>query len=49
MPDVGVQATMALLRRPAPGEGFDEVATVRWDGAGGFKVAPVDMEDVGGR
>jgi predicted kinase len=49
VPDVGVRATMALLRRPAPGEGFDEVATVRWDGAGGFKVAPVDREDVGGR
>jgi predicted kinase len=49
VPAVGVRATMALLRRSAPGEGFDEVATVRWDGAGGFNVAPVDVEDAGGR
>jgi predicted kinase len=49
VPDVGVRATMAVLRRPTPGDGFDEVATVRWDGSGGFKVAPVDMGDVGGR
>jgi len=49
VPEVGVRATMALLRQPAPGDGFDEVLTVRWDEAGGFQVTPAGVEDAGGR
>lgn len=38
VPEVGVRATMARLRRPETADGFDAVLTVRFDGAGGFDV-----------
>ncbi|WP_051301019.1 AAA family ATPase [Actinomadura rifamycini] len=34
VPDVGVYATLKRLRRPGPGDGFDELWTVRPDGRG---------------
>ncbi len=38
VPDVGIHATHGRLRRPAPGDGFDAVYGVRFDGRGGFEV-----------
>jgi hypothetical protein len=38
VPDVGVLATLKLLRRPSPSDGFDGVREVRFDGRGGFEV-----------
>lgn len=38
VPDVGVLATLNLLRRPSPSDGFDAVRAVRFDGRGGFEV-----------
>jgi len=38
VPDVGVYATIKILREPGPADGFDEVHTVRFDGSGGFDV-----------
>ncbi|MGV9253574.1 AAA family ATPase [Streptomyces sp. NPDC003697] len=40
VPDVGVRATLVRLRRPGPGDGFDAVFDVRFDGRGGFEVTP---------
>lgn len=40
VPEVGIKATMARLRRPETANGFDEVLTVRLDGKGGFEVRP---------
>lgn len=40
VPEVGLFTTLKLLRRPTPGEGFDAVFEVRFDGAGGFTVTP---------
>ncbi|MFD0901568.1 AAA family ATPase [Actinomadura sediminis] len=42
VPDVGVYATLKRLRRPEPGDGFDELWSVRPDGRGGFAVAPLE-------
>ncbi|OLT13445.1 kinase [Actinomadura sp. CNU-125] len=42
VPDVGVYATLKRLRRPGPGDGFDELWTVRPDGRGGFAVASLE-------
>lgn len=38
VPEVGIKATMARLRHPDEQDGFDEVLTVRFDGAGGFTI-----------
>lgn len=38
VPEVGIRATMARLRRPNEQDGFDEVLTVLFDGAGGFTI-----------
>jgi hypothetical protein len=38
VPDVGLYATIKILREPTPADGFDELHTVRSDGAGGFDV-----------
>ncbi|MFD3534755.1 AAA family ATPase [Streptomyces sp. NPDC058664] len=40
VPDVGILATFTRLRRPTPGDGFDAVYEVRFDGRGGFLVRP---------
>ncbi|WP_461083911.1 AAA family ATPase [Streptomyces deserti] len=44
VPDVGIHATHARLRRPSPADGFDAVFSVRFDGQGGFDVRPADEE-----
>lgn len=49
VPEVGVRATLARLRRPGPADGFDVVLDVRFDGAGGFEVGPAGMEAPSGR
>jgi predicted kinase len=36
VPDVGLYATIKILREPGPADGFDEVHTVGFDGNGGF-------------
>ncbi|MDN0196536.1 AAA family ATPase [Streptomyces sp. S.PNR 29] len=38
VPDVALHATLKRLRRPSPGDGFDAVLDVRFDGRGGFEV-----------
>ncbi|WP_173426433.1 ATP-binding protein [Amycolatopsis orientalis] len=38
VPDVGLYATLKRLRRPGAEDGFDELYTVGFDGAGGFVV-----------
>jgi hypothetical protein len=38
VPDVGLCATIKILRRPTEADGFDEVHTVTFDGGGGFDV-----------
>lgn len=38
VPEIGIYATLKRLRRPSPSDGFDELWTVRFDGAGGFDV-----------
>jgi predicted kinase len=38
VPDVGLYATIKILREPTTADGFDEVQTVRFDGHGGFDV-----------
>ncbi|AEW99375.1 AAA family ATPase [Streptantibioticus cattleyicolor] len=40
VPDIGVRATAARLRRPSTADGFDAVREVRFDGHGGFEVRP---------
>lgn len=40
VPVAGLKATSARLREPTAEDGFDEVATVRFDGHGGFDVRP---------
>ncbi|GAA5192778.1 hypothetical protein GCM10023322_53080 [Rugosimonospora acidiphila] len=42
VPDVGLHATAKRLRRPLPGDGFDRLYVVRFDGTGGFDVLPAD-------
>ncbi|MCA6091081.1 ATP-binding protein [Streptomyces sp. SCA3-4] len=42
VPDVGVYATLKRLRRPRRADGFDAVYEVRFDGRGGFLVAPTE-------
>lgn len=49
VPDVGVQATMARLRRPGTADGFDAVLAVRFDGRGGFDVCPDHQGGTSGR
>jgi predicted kinase len=44
VPDVGIFATRKRLRRPRRSDGFDELYLVRFDGAGGFDVQPLDEE-----
>lgn len=38
VPEVGFYSTLAILRQPTVGEGFDAVFSVRFDGHGGFTV-----------
>jgi len=38
VPEAGLRATLARLRRPGTGDGSEAVRTVRFDGAGGFAV-----------
>jgi predicted kinase len=38
VPDVGLYATIKILREPSLADGFDAVYTVRFDGSGGFDV-----------
>lgn len=38
VPDVGLYATIKILREPTTADGFDEVHTVTFDGGGGFDV-----------
>ncbi|MFI7675991.1 AAA family ATPase [Actinophytocola sp. NPDC049390] len=38
VPDVGLYATIKILREPTAADGFDELHTVRFDGTGGFDV-----------
>ncbi|WP_307842979.1 ATP-binding protein [Streptomyces triculaminicus] len=42
VPDIGVYATLKRLRRPRRADGFDAVYEVRFDGHGGFLVAPAE-------
>lgn len=49
VPEVGVRAAMARLRRPEVADGFDAVVAVRVDDAGGFCVAPARPEIADGR
>ena len=41
VPDVGLYDTLKRLRAPTPADGFDRRYAVRFDGAGGFFVAPM--------
>ncbi len=41
VPDVGLYATLQRLRPPTPGDGFDRLYRVCFDGAGGFDVRPL--------
>jgi predicted kinase len=41
VPDAGLRATLARLRCPGPGDGFDAVLAVRFDGHGGFLLSPL--------
>lgn len=38
VPDVGLYATIKILREPTTADGFDEIRTVGFDGNGGFDV-----------
>lgn len=44
VPEVGVRAVMARLRRPELADGFDAVMAVRFDGDNGFHVVPAGLE-----
>lgn len=48
VPDVGVYATLKRLRRPRRADGFDAVYEVRFDGHGGFLVAPAEERPASG-
>lgn len=41
VPDVGMYATLKILRRPARADGFDQLWVVRPDGTGGFTVTEI--------
>ncbi len=45
VPDVGLYATLARLRRPRRADGFDRLFVVDVDGAGGFHIAPMTEQD----
>jgi predicted kinase len=45
VPEVGLYATLKRLQRPTPAHGFDRLYTVSFDGAGGFRVRPMDEVD----
>lgn len=45
VPEIGLYATLAKLRRPRRADGFDRLFVVSFDGAGGFCVAPMTEED----
>jgi predicted kinase len=49
VPDVGIHATLARLRQPTRGDGFDVVLAVRIGADGGFEVFPADQEMASGR
>ena len=42
VPDVAVFTTFRRLRLPRPDDGFDRLFEVRFDGRGGFMVAPME-------
>jgi len=44
VPDVGIHATLARLRQPAPADGFDAVLAVRIGPDGGFEVLSAGQE-----
>ncbi|SDY88645.1 Predicted kinase [Micromonospora pattaloongensis] len=41
VPDVGLFATLKRLQPPRPADGFDRLYEVRFDGRGGFRIAPM--------
>ncbi|WP_203736798.1 ATP-binding protein [Catellatospora chokoriensis] len=45
VPDAGLRAVLRDLRRPRRVDGFDQLYTVGFDGAGGFRVEPLDEEE----
>jgi predicted kinase len=45
VPDIGLYATLKQLRPPTQADGFDRLYLVRFDGAGGFDVRPIDEEN----
>jgi len=45
VPDVGLFATLKRLRPPQRTDGYDRLYLVRFDGAGGFDIRPMDEED----
>jgi predicted kinase len=47
VPEAGLRATLARLRRPTTDDGFQAVLTVTFDGAGGFDVREAAGEEVG--
>ncbi len=48
IPELGLRATLARLRRPRVQDGFDEVFVVEFDGTGGFIVRRAGEEGEGG-
>ncbi|MFE9694301.1 AAA family ATPase [Micromonospora sp. NPDC005806] len=42
VPDVGLYDTLKRLRCPRQDDGFDRLYEVRFDGSGGFQVAPME-------
>jgi predicted kinase len=49
VPEAGLRATLARLRRPGTGDGFEAVRTVRFDGAGGFAVGTDEADEAAPR
>lgn len=45
VPDIGLYATLKLLRPPSRVDGFDRRYLVSFNGAGGFHSRPMDEED----
>jgi predicted kinase len=44
VPEVGIRATLARLRRPCLADGFDALHVVEFDGRGGFTIQPLIEE-----
>ncbi|OBJ53112.1 ATP-binding protein [Mycobacterium sp. 1423905.2] len=41
--EIAILSTVKRLRPPRPEDGFDRLVEVSFDGAGGFRLAPLDM------